>query len=73
MRYLVTRVNEDGSFDEVGMRNRTFVSGYKLYRNAFRYAINPFGNGKLVRIECFPDSGSINTPIDIFTAVTYKE
>lgn len=69
--FVLTRQNPDGTFDEVGMNNRTVVSGYKTYRNAYKWAINPFGNGRLVRVEEF--AGSIHgKPIDVFTAVTSR-
>lgn len=69
--YLVTRLRDDGSAPEVGGSDRTIISGYKTYRNAFRYAINPFGNGKLVRVEIYPDS-IYGNPSEVFKATTYK-
>lgn len=69
MRYIITRQNSDGTFSEAGGTNRTIVDGYKTYKNAFKYAINPFGRGALVRVECYP--GSLYTqPSDTFTAIT---
>ena len=55
-KYLVTRENADGSYDEVGMNNRCVVDGYKTFRNAFKYGINPFGNGKRVKVEVYSNS-----------------
>lgn len=69
MKYLVTRQNADGSFDSVGMNNRTIVSGYKTYHNAFRFAIRPFGNGRVCRVEVYAGSVTGN-PIDVFCCTT---
>jgi hypothetical protein len=52
----VTKQNADGSYDEVGMNNRCIISGYKTFRNAFKYGINPFGNGKTVRVEVYNEN-----------------
>ncbi len=49
--YIVTRQNADGSYDSVGMNNRCIIRGYKTYRNAFKYGINVFGNGRMCRVE----------------------
>jgi hypothetical protein len=65
MQYIVTRQNADGTYDEVGMRNRTVVSGYKTYAGALRYAIKPFGQGATVRVEVYPFSVCLD-PVDIF-------
>ena len=65
MQYVITRQNEDGTYDEVGMRNRTVVSGYKTYRGALQYAIKPFGRGTFVRVEVYP-SNLYKAPVDIF-------
>lgn len=68
-KYLVTRQNADGSYDEVGMNNCYIVSGYKTYKNAFKYGINPFGNGRKVRVEVYGDN--IHTkPFDVFEVQT---
>ena len=65
MQYVITRQNENGTYDEVGMRNRTVVSGYKTYRGALQYGIKPFGRGGMVRVEAFP-SNLYKDPVDIF-------
>ena len=71
MKYLITRQNKDGTFDSVGMNNRTLISGYKLYRNAFKFAINPFGRGALVRVEKYP--GSVyGEPSGVFHTLTFS-
>jgi hypothetical protein len=65
IRYIVTRQNADGTYDEVGMSNRTIVSGYKTWAGALRYAIKPFGRGVTVRVEAFP-SNLHTDPVKIF-------
>lgn len=70
-KYLVTRQNTDGSFDEVGMNNRTIVSGYKTYRNAFRFGINPFGRGRVCRVEVYYGGNIQQNPHDRFHTCTY--
>lgn len=69
--YLVTKQNADGTYDEVGMNNRCIISGYKTYKNAFKYGINVFGNGKTCRVEVY--NGSIHqNPADVFHTVTFS-
>lgn len=50
MKAIITRPNEDGSYDEVGMNNRYLVSHYKTKRGLLRYGIAKHYKGK-VRIE----------------------
>jgi hypothetical protein len=54
MKYLVTRQNPDGSYDEVGMNNRTIFEG-KSYPQILR-KISAWANGRSVRIEEYPSS-----------------
>ena len=54
-KYLVTKQNDDGSYDSVGTKNRAIFSGYKTYKNAYKFAINPFGRGRTVRVEVYGD------------------
>jgi hypothetical protein len=68
-RYIVTRQNADGTFDQVGMSNIMLISDYKTYRNAYKYAINPFGNGKLCRVEVY-GSSVYTAPLQTFTVTT---
>lgn len=70
-KYIVTRQNDDGSYDEVGMNNRCIISGYKTFRNAFKYGINPFGNGKRVRVEVYGESVH-SKPLGVYTYPTTK-
>jgi hypothetical protein len=64
MQYIITRMNADGTYDDVGMSNRTVVSGYATYRGALQHAIKPFGRGTTVRVEAYP-SGLYKDPVDI--------
>jgi hypothetical protein len=68
-KYLVTRQNADGSYDEVGMSNRCVVDGYKTFRNAFKYSINSFGNGKRVKVEVYADS-LLSEPVGVTILTT---
>ena len=52
MKFLVTRQNKDGSFDEVGMTNRTLYSDLKTIKGAARRARKLWPNADL-RIEVF--------------------
>lgn len=68
-KYIVTKQNKDGSFDEVGMNNRTVVDGLTTYGRTFRYRIKPFGNGRVCRVEVF--CGTIyGKPIETFVTAT---
>ena len=52
MKAIVTRQNPDGSFDEVGMRNRTLFSDLKTVRGVLRRARKLWPIGAL-RLEVF--------------------
>ena len=52
MRAIITRPNEDGSYNEVGMNNRTVTGQYKTKKGLLRYGIPDHFKGKL-RIELF--------------------
>ena len=39
-KFIVTRKNKDGSFDNVGMNNRYLTSGYKTLSGLIRYGIS---------------------------------
>ena len=53
MQFIVTLANSDGSFDEVGMRNRTLYSRYKTVRGLLR-AMHAMHAGVSARIEMWP-------------------
>ena len=65
MKLILTRQNFDGTYDEVGMNNRTVISGYKTMRNAIKYRVLPFGQGRPVRVEEYGD-WMPDTPRDVF-------
>ena len=52
MKVIVTRANEDGSFDEVGMNNRMVVSDLKT-ENGIKNRAAKFAQGKKHRLEFF--------------------
>jgi hypothetical protein len=64
--YIVTRQNTDGTFDEVGSNNRTVITGYKSYQSAMRYAIKPFAQGRVVRVEVYHNDNVHRTPDETF-------
>ena len=53
MQVIVTKQNNDGTYDEVGMNNRALFSQYKTISGAIRYGAKPFARGKPCRIEFF--------------------
>lgn len=55
---LVTRQNENGTFDEVGMNNRRIYREYQSVRSALRYAARDWVG--TLRFEFFPDQGFMN-------------
>lgn len=55
MKVILTRQNNDGTYDEVGMNNRMLISDLKADRAIDRHA-RAFGRGRKVRLEYFTDS-----------------
>ena len=51
MRAIITRPREDGSYDEVGMNNRTLTKEYKTVERLLRYGL-PHWEGTL-RVEIY--------------------
>ncbi len=70
-QYIVTRQNKDGTYDEVGMDQRCIISGYKTFRNAFKYGINPFGRGAKCRVEVY-GSSVYTPPLKVMFVDTYS-
>jgi hypothetical protein len=71
MKYIITRQNSDGTFDTVGMKNRCIVDGYKTYKNAFKFAINPYGAGRVCKVETYPSGNVYGEPASIFQTLTF--
>lgn len=61
MKILVTRQNEDGTYDACGMNNRFIVSGYKTIYTAIRYRLQPYCKPGIYRIEMF--NGIFDSPV----------
>ena len=61
MKFLETRQNKDGSFDEVGMTNRTLYSDLKTINGAARRARKLWPNAGL-RIEAFSNERFYGEP-----------
>lgn len=70
-RYLCTKQNADGTFDEVGMNNRTIISGYKSWSTALRYGVRRWaGEGRCVRVEVYYGDNVQGRCIEVFHTVT---
>lgn len=52
MKAIVTIRNEDGSYDEVGMRNRFVTNNYRTRRNLIRFGVRKV-TSKAVRLELY--------------------
>jgi hypothetical protein len=68
MKAIITRANPDGSFDEVGMNNRTVTKSYKTRRGLFNYGLPENFRGRL-RIEIFSDERFYGDPIEIMEVI----
>ena len=64
MKVIVTKQNQDGSYDEVGMRNRALVSHLNAEWRILKWA-KEYSNGKPHRLEFFTDSGFYGDPIKV--------
>ncbi len=53
MKIICTRQNKDGSYDEVGMRNRFLTSSYKTTNGFIRYGIPTNFYGNTLKLEVF--------------------
>jgi len=65
MKAIVTKQNDDGTFDEVGMGNRFVTASYKTKKNLIRYNTDRDFK-RTIRFEIYHDSinGEL-TPFDI--------
>lgn len=52
MKAIVTIRNQDGSYDEVGMRNRFVTNNYRTRRNLIRFGVRKV-TSKDVRLELY--------------------
>lgn len=54
---IVTRQNSDGTFDDIGMNNRTVTGHYKTEKNLLKFGIpEHFKKSGKVRVEFFVNS-----------------
>ena len=53
MKAIITRKNQDGSYDNVGMRNRFLANHYKTVKSLMRYGISENWRSRGVRVEIF--------------------
>lgn len=54
LKIIVTKQNNDGSYDSVGMNNRALFSHYKTVKNAVKFGALPYAKGKPCRVEIYP-------------------
>jgi hypothetical protein len=54
MKIIVIKQNTDGSYDQVGMNNRSLFSEYKTLHNAIKYGAKMFANGNPCKVEVYP-------------------
>lgn len=59
-KVIVTRINEQGTYDEVGMRNRTVITGLTSVPGILHRA-RTFANGKSFRVEWYTESTFYST------------
>lgn len=66
MKAIVTRQNADGTYDNVGMNNRTLFSQYRTKVGLIHYGVKRFANGKKCRVELFRDNEIYGDPYEVF-------
>lgn len=69
MKAILTKQNDNGTYDSVGMRNRSIVSNYATKKGLLRFAVKPFGNGRKVRVEIL-GSSIYDKPVETFEVNT---
>jgi hypothetical protein len=62
MKFIITRQNSDGTFDEVGMNNRYVTGGYMSQRTLIRYGIPMHWQLAGVRIEGYKRDSVLGEP-----------
>ena len=53
MKAIITKKNQNGSYDECGMNNRFLTSTYKTVKGLIKYGISKNWRSQGVRIEVF--------------------
>lgn len=69
MQAIITKRNADGSYDNVGMENRTVTKQYKTARNLLKFGVPASWRNFGFRIEWFKKFDSYSDPFK----VTYHE
>lgn len=64
MKFIVTRKNADGTFDDVGMLNR-FVASYASLRTLLRHGVPASWRSAGIRVEVFSDTRFYGDPINV--------
>lgn len=65
MKFIVTRKNADGTFDDVGMNNRFVTQGYSSLRTMLRYGVPAAWRSAGIRVEVFPADRIYGQPIGV--------
>jgi len=63
MKYLVTRKNADGTFDEIGMTNRFVAGRYSSLRTLLRYGVSAAWRTAGIRVEVFQSERFYGSPV----------
>ena len=64
MRAIITKQNEDKSFDECGMNNRRVTKSYKSVATLLKYGLPKFWKSSTVRVEFFLGESILGKPFD---------
>jgi len=64
MKVIVTRENNDGTYDEVGMKNIMLISWLKADYAILKHA-REFANGKPFRLQYFHDTTFYGAPFKV--------
>ena len=60
MKALLTKQNDDGTYDECGMNNQHITSAYRTERGLRRYGLGRFKG--LVRVKMYNDNDIYRNP-----------
>ena len=64
IKFIVTRKNKDGTFDQVGMNNRFLTSNYKTLKGLLKYGISDQWKQTGFKVESFIDVYS--DPLNVY-------
>lgn len=64
MRAIITQPNKDGTYDDVGMNNRTVTKNYKTFKNLIQHGIPSNFVGRL-RLEIWHGENIYGKPKEV--------